>query len=137
MSTDDGAARYLDHEKLDVYRAAIDLLVLCERVAESLPPGRAYARDQLRRAALSVANNIAEGAGEFAGAEKRRFYRIARRSGTECAATLDACRALGLLTEQRYGQMRGVLVRVIEMLTRLAQSKRAGGGPVLRRNEAR
>jgi four helix bundle protein len=38
--------------------------------------------------------NIAEGAGEFAPEEQARFYRMARRSATESATILDACRAL-------------------------------------------
>jgi len=38
-----------------------------------------------QRAATSVPLNIAEGAGEYSGAEKSRFYRIAKRSATECA----------------------------------------------------
>ncbi|MDJ0521550.1 MAG: four helix bundle protein [Planctomycetota bacterium] len=121
MSNHASAPQVLDHEKLDVYRAAIDLLVACEDVARHLPSGRAYMRDQLRRAALSVANNTAEGAGEFAPMEKARFYRIARRSGTECAAMLDAARALELIDDGRYGSARGALVRVIQMLTRLAR----------------
>ena len=84
------------HERLDVYRVALDFLVLADHHAAALPRGRAYLADQLRRAALSIVLNIAEGAGEFASADKARFYRMARRSGTECAAILDSCRVLRL-----------------------------------------
>src|SRR5262252_4453113 len=87
------------HERLDVYRVAIDFLALSENIAIQLPRGRAYFVDQLRRASLSVSLNVAEGAGEFAPADKARFYRMARRSGTECAAILDACRILKLTDE--------------------------------------
>ena len=73
------------HERLDVYGAAIEFLVLADRIAADLPKGRAYLADQLRRAALSIPLNIAEGAGEFARADKARCYRIARRSATEAA----------------------------------------------------
>ena len=52
-----------DHEKLDVYRAAIDLVALADGVVEGLPRGRASLADQLQRAATSVALNVAEGAG--------------------------------------------------------------------------
>jgi len=84
------------HERLDVYHVAIEHLVLTDEIANELPKGGSYLADQLRRAALSIPNNIAEGAGEFALADKARFYRMARRSGTECAALLHACRVLGL-----------------------------------------
>lgn len=61
-------------------------------VARKIPPPYDDLRDQLRRAAVSVALNIAEGAGEFSPREKSRFYRIARRSAAECLAILDVLR---------------------------------------------
>ena len=70
---------YLDHEKLEVYRFAIQFVILADEIAESLPRGRAYLVDQLRRAGSSIPLNIAEGAGEYAPMEKARFYRIAKR----------------------------------------------------------
>ena len=76
----------LDHERFDAYRLSLDLVEFAETVTRGLPATRKYVADQLRRAALSVSLNIAEGAGEFAPVDKRRFYRMARRSATECSA---------------------------------------------------
>jgi 23S rRNA-intervening sequence protein len=45
---------YFDHEKLDVYQAAIDLVILINTIVENLPRGRAYLADQLQRAGASV-----------------------------------------------------------------------------------
>ena len=53
-----------DHEKLDVYAVALDLLVLANGVVERLPRGRSHIGDQLSRASLSIVLNIAEGAGK-------------------------------------------------------------------------
>jgi four helix bundle protein len=50
---------------------------------------RASLKDQLDNAASSVVANIAEGAGEFSGKEKARFYRMARRSAVEIAAWVE------------------------------------------------
>ncbi len=58
---------------------------------------------------------------EFSPAEKARFYRIARRSATECAAILDASRRLELATEDKYCVGRELLVRVVSMLVRLSR----------------
>ena len=65
-----------DHEKLDVYQAAIEFVALADDVVENLPRGRAYLADQLQRSSTSIPFNIAEGAGEFSRNEKARFYRI-------------------------------------------------------------
>ena len=46
-----------EHERLDVYRTAIEFLVLADEVAASLPKGRAYMVDQLRRASTSISLN--------------------------------------------------------------------------------
>ena len=79
-----------DHEKLDVYKVSIDFVSQAEEITKDLPKGRGYLVDQLQRAALSISLNIAEGAGEFSRKDKARFYRMALRSATECAAILDA-----------------------------------------------
>lgn len=110
-----------DHEKLDVYRAAIELVILIEGIVEALPRGRAYVADQFQRAGTSVPLNIAEGTGEYAVNEKIRFYRMARRSATECAGIFDVCVGLKLVDEKKYKQGRELLIRIVAMLTKMAQ----------------
>ena len=96
-------------------------MALADDVVERLPRGRAYLADQLQRAATSVPLNIAEGAGEFSRNEKARFYRMARRSATECAAILDVCRRLTLIEESRFGAGRELLLRIVSMLTKMVR----------------
>ncbi len=110
-----------DHEKLDVYRAAIDLVALADGVVEGLPRGRASLADQLQRAATSVALNVAEGAGEFSAKEKARFYRMAKRSATECAAIMDVCERLTLIELATFGEGRELLLRTVSMLTKIVR----------------
>ncbi len=110
------------HENLDVYCRTIDYVAVADGVATSLPRGRSYLSDQLRRAATSIALNIAEGAGEFNRREKARFYRIAKRSTTESAAILDVCLRLDLADAEKIQQGRDLLLRIVAMLTRLVQS---------------
>jgi four helix bundle protein len=112
---------HFPHESLDVYRTATEFLVVAEAIAGALPKGRFYIADQLRRAALSIVLNVAEGAGEFAPVEKMRFYRMARRSGTECAAILDAATMLRATTAHANGTAvrsgRELLFRIVSMLS--------------------
>lgn len=111
----------MDHEKLDVYHIAIEFVILSDAVIEHLPQGRAYLSDQLQRAALSISLNIAEGAGEYAVDEKVRFYRMAKRSATECTGILDVCRKLQLVDDNRYGKGRELLIRIVSILIKMAQ----------------
>lgn len=112
---------FFDHERLDVYQAAIEFVILIEQVIEGLPKGRAYLADQLQRASASVPLNIAEGAGEYAINEKIRFYRMAKRSATECAGIFDICRHLKLIEDELYDKGREILIRVVAMLIKMAQ----------------
>ena len=116
----------LDHEKLDVYQASLRFVAVAEGVAEGLPRGRAYVADQLRRAALSILLNIAEGAGEFSRKDKARMYRMARRSGAECGAMLDMALDAGMGDRETLMRAKELLVRIVAMLVRLIQS--VGGG---------
>lgn len=66
--------------------------------------------------------NIAEGAGEFSRDEKRRFYRIARRSATEAAAILHIVQRRRHADEHRTGEARELLARVVSMLVRMTKT---------------
>lgn len=88
---------------------------------EHLPRGRAYLNDQLNRAALSIPLNIAEGAGEYAVEEKARFYRMAKRSATECAGILDVCQKLQLVDAKYYASGRELIIRIVSMLIKMVR----------------
>ena len=108
---------YLPHERLDVYRLALEF-------RRSLAPlarvrGIAPLRDQLFRAADSVVLNIAEGAGRNSRSDKLRFYEIAKGSATESAAALELLHYAGILSESAYQERRELVIRVVQMLSRL------------------
>lgn len=111
-----------DHEKLDVYRAARELVtitsaLLRRNVARDL-------RDQIDRSSTSILFNIAEGAGKTAQADKQRFYEIARGSATETAAQLDVLHIRGVMMKEEYMTARQLLLRIVQMLSRLAGGSR-------------
>lgn len=112
---------YFDHEKLDVYRVAMEFIILGQNIIEQLPKGNAHLADQLHRASTSITLNIAEGAGEISKNEKIRFYRIARRSATECAGILDICDHLHLVQKLNFLTARELLIRIVSMLTKMVR----------------
>jgi four helix bundle protein len=87
--------------------------------------GCAELRDQLDRASISIVLNIAEGCGRRSPADKARFYSMARGSATECAAILDLLGVRGLVDDRLRKRARALLVRVVQMLTRLVARKAA------------
>jgi len=110
-------AALLDAEKLDVYRIALEF----QTITGHLVPKRGCAelRDQLDRASISIVLNIAEGCGRRSPADKARFYSMARGCATECAAILDLLGVRGLVDDRLRKRARALLVRVVQMLTRL------------------
>ena len=111
-------------QRLLVYRIALDFIDEIARDTQGTPRGHAYLADQLRRAAASIALNLAEGAAEPRGAEKRRFFVIALRSANECAAAIDVSIRVGASTEQECGTARALLIETTRMLSRLCARAR-------------
>jgi four helix bundle protein len=107
-------------QRLDAYRAATELLAATSALASTIPRGHGDLVDQLRRAALSVPLNIAEGSGKF-GRDAARFYGIARGSALECAAILDALEAMGIVEGVALENPRRLLERIVSMLTGLVR----------------
>ena len=111
----------LTFQKLDAYRCAIEFVALTVEVQAAIPRGHGDLRDQLRRAAISVPLNIAEGSGRASEADASRHFAIARGSAMECAAVLDVIRVLGMLQDQRHQQALGLLARLVAMLTKMCR----------------
>ncbi len=102
--------------RLDCYRLAVEF----HRMVADLAPRGSGLGDQLRRAAASIALNLAEGHGRLTRAEQARFTLIARGSALECLAILDL-----LEGEAGVSAARRVLVRVVQTTTGLWR-KQAG-----------
>ena len=110
-----------DHDRLDVYRLAIEYTAASFDVSQALSGFHRHARDQWLRAAQSVPLNIAEGNGKRSRKDRARFFDIARGSAFECAAIQDVLVASGGLDAATSLVMKGKLRRIVSMLTRMAQ----------------
>ena len=106
---------YFDHEKLDVYREAIDFVAWLAPLMEATYR-TGDVKDQLDRAATSIPLNIAEGNGKYAPKDRCRFFDIADGSSLECAAGLDTLVAKGKLTPEQVRPGKERLQRIVRML---------------------
>jgi four helix bundle protein len=86
-------------EKLEVYQKAVDFADEIAALTEGFPRGYGFLVDQLNRAALSIATNLAEGNGRFTKPDRRNFFTIARGSAQECVPLLEIARRRGLIQE--------------------------------------
>jgi four helix bundle protein len=85
----------LAHTKLDVYQRSREFVHECYRISKYMPADERYAMtQQIRRAALSVHLNIAEGCSRKSPLERNRFMEISRGSLIEVDAALDIAVAL-------------------------------------------
>ena len=81
---------------LQVWQKAIQLTVEIYKATQTFPREELYGlTSQIRRAAVSVPSNIAEGQGRLNTAEFRQFLGIARGSTCELQTQLEIARAFG------------------------------------------
>jgi four helix bundle protein len=87
----------LAHTKKDVFIISKKLTLECYKLTKSFPSEEKYAIvQQIRRAALSVHLNIAEGCSRKSEAERKRYFEIARGS------VIEVDTAIGISCELKY-----------------------------------
>jgi four helix bundle protein len=109
-----------DFRKLKVWHRARDIVVGVDRMIRHFPRSdRGVIAAQLRRAAISIPANIAEGCGRSSRKETIRFLQIAAGSAAEAESHLEVACALRYVNARQYETLRGELDAVQRMLHRL------------------
>jgi four helix bundle protein len=106
-------------EKLLVYQKAVDFADQVSRHTEGFPRGYGFLVDQLNRASLSIAANIAEGNGRFSKPDRRNFFGIARGSVQECVPLLELAFRRGHLSSTDHAVLKSHLEEIARMLSGL------------------
>ena len=125
-----------DFKELRVWQKAHALTLEIYQATRSFPRDEIYGLiSQIRRAAVSVGANIAEGCGRRSDGELRRFLQIARGSASELEYHLLLARDLKLLANDTYQSFKKQLIEVQRMLTSLvaAVAEKAAQRPAKRR----
>lgn len=106
-------------ENLKVYQKAVDLADTVAGLNGNFPRGYYFLVDQLNRAALSIAANIAEGNGRFTKADRKNFFIIARGSAQECVPLLEIARRRGFVADAQHAQLLRDLEEIAKMISGL------------------
>ena len=111
------------HKDLDVWRLAIDLAQNVYEVSKGFPRDEQFGMtSQMRRAAVSIGGNIAEGAARNGQREFKQFLYIALGSASELETQLEIARRVGLVAEGDFARLDALLARVAQMLRGLIRS---------------
>jgi four helix bundle protein len=108
-------------EKLDVWKDAKDFVVKIYRLTEVYPNDEKFGLvHQIRRASLSLTNNIAEGTSRRTNKEKIRFIEIAFSSLMEVLNCLIISKELNLIEENIFLELRTDVEKISNKLNALA-----------------
>lgn len=101
MGKIDGEWNMRDYKNLTVWKESMELARAVYRLCRMFPPEERYAlADQMRRAAVSIPSNIAEGHDRHSDKEFRRFLLIAKGSAAELDTQLILCRDFGYIQQE-------------------------------------
>lgn len=114
----------LAHTRLDVFQVSRSFVLECYRVTKNFPTEEKFAMvQQIRRAALSVHLNIAEGCSRKSFGERKRFYEVSRGSVIEVDTAFDIACSLNYCTNQDLATLGTYLIKTFKILCGLI-----GGG---------
>lgn len=108
----------LTHTRLDVYQISQLLALECYKITKQFPSDERFAMvQQLRRAALSVHLNLAEGCSRKSKVERNRFFEISRGSVIEIDACLDLVVALKYVNFEDLESLGKSVVNAFKLLS--------------------
>jgi four helix bundle protein len=118
---------------LTVWQRAVELATCIYQVTAQFPRSEIYGlTSQLRRAAVSVASNIAEGAGRGSKKEFKQFLQMARGSNGELQTQLIIASNLEIATRNQVASAEALSHEVGKMLNGLLRSISQPSGRRLR-----
>ena len=116
------------HEKLMVWQESMELVNSVYSLTRAIPKEELSGlTSQMRRAAVSIPSNIAEGAARGTEAELRRFLYIARGSLSELETLIQVARHQGMLDENAGLDLLQRSERVGKLLGGMINKVRSGG----------
>ncbi len=114
----------LNHQKLDIYNFSKLFVLECYKLSKVLPAEEKFGMiSQIRRAALSVHLNVAEGSSRKSELERKRYFEISRGSIIEIDAAIDIANELNYLNNYDLKILGESMIRCFKLLSGLINAK--------------
>jgi len=111
------------HRKLDVWQKSMELVREIYQITSALPKNEEYGlSSQMRRAAVSVPSNLAEGAARKGKNEFKQFLNIAQGSLSELDTQIELAHMLGYMASERHREIMSKMTEISKMLYGLSNS---------------
>jgi four helix bundle protein len=115
------------HKKLDAWRKAVELTLSIYHATDNFPKEHRFAlTDQIHRAALSVASNIAEGAARQTKKEFANFLHISQASLSELDTQLEIAKKLKFLSGEQWCKLDAQMNHIDKLLSGLIKYLKSG-----------
>ena len=111
------------HKNLDVWKKSIELVVHLYRIVGIFPSDEKYALvSQIKRAAVSIPSNIAEGAARNTKKEFINYLHISQGSLSELDTQIEISIKLGFISASDFKQIENIMIDIDKMLSGLIRS---------------
>ncbi len=111
------------YRELEVWRKSMNLVEICYKITNEFPKEELYGlTNQIRRAAVSIPSNIAEGQGRWSTKEFLRFLSIAKGSLSELETQLIISQRLAYLSENKLNKIIELTNEIGKMISGLRKS---------------
>jgi len=111
------------HKDLDVWKISIEMVTMIYQITGNFPKEEMYGlTNQMRRSAVSVPSNIAEGAGRNSSKEFVQFLHFAIGSLSELETQLIIAFNLKYISNEQKQKMDVIMNSIFKMLSGLVQS---------------
>jgi len=111
-------------KKLRVWQDSIELSIIIYKLTNEQPFKNDYGlKDQIRRATVSIASNIAEGEKRNSNKEANRFLFIARGSAAEVITQLNIAYKIGYIRKESFLEYQDLTEKIRASITNLVQSR--------------
>jgi four helix bundle protein len=108
------------HKKLEAWKQSMDLVIEIYRTTENFPSQEIYGlTNQIRRAAISIPSNIAEGAARQTKKEFTNYLHMAQGSLSELDTQIELASQLGYFDQETFRMLDERLERIDKMITGL------------------